>query len=220
MAERTIPRFVWMTPEWVSCAREIITARAANPKFADNARQQPMLKDLDYVFAEEFQHPPPYAAPDGASGGFWVVARHGRVTVGSGALPAEHGEPDVLTRGEYVPILAGGRTVNAALSAEEQKLVARHQARLPKAFGGRPTMSAVQRVREGSGPMPAALGVCMLPLHDELSLRASGEVPSDFDPAVPDGGAPAFDRSPEYRGTWLRYDRVDVYGRPLARARL
>ena len=64
--------------------------------------------------------------------------------------------------------------------------------------------------------VPAAMGLLMLPMHEELSLRSSGECVSDFDGSVDDGGAPKFDRSPEYEGTWLRYDKVDINGQPLA----
>ena len=77
-------------------------------------------------------------------------------------------------------------------------------------------MVAGQQVKEGSTEMPAAMGMLMLPMHEELSLRSSGECVSDFDVTVDDGGAPRFDRSPEYERTWLRYDKVDIYGQPLA----
>jgi len=220
MAARTIPRFVWMSRDWVSSAREIITARASNPKFCDDARRQPMLKDVNYIFAEEFTDPPRYVSPDGSSSGFWVAIRHGNVTVGSGRLPKEYGEPDTQTKGQYVPILVGGRTVNAALNKEEQAMISEHSARLPRMFNGKPTMTAVQRVKKGSVPMPISMSLLLLPMHDELSLRASGEVPSDFDPSIQDGGAPPFDRSSEYGKTWLRYDKVDVYGQPLAQSKL
>lgn len=126
----------------------------------------------------------------------------------------------MLTKAQFIPICPGGRTVNAALSNEEQALVAERSAKMPREFGGFPTFTAAGRVKKGSGQMPAALSLCLLPMHDELSLRSSGEVPSDFDPRIDDGGAPPFDRSPEYVQTWLRYDQVDVYGQPLVRAKL
>ena len=53
-------------------------------------------------------------------------------------------------------------------------------------------------------------------MHEELSLRASGEMPSDFDPSVDDLGPAPFDRHPDFEQTWLRYDTVDIYGQPLA----
>eukprot|EP00747_Dinoflagellata_sp_TGD_P073477 gnl/TRDRNA2_/TRDRNA2_157914_c0_seq3.p1 gnl/TRDRNA2_/TRDRNA2_157914_c0~~gnl/TRDRNA2_/TRDRNA2_157914_c0_seq3.p1 ORF type:complete len:349 (-),score=71.26 gnl/TRDRNA2_/TRDRNA2_157914_c0_seq3:87-1133(-) len=222
MAVRTIPRCVWMTPDWVACAREIITTRANNPKFRDDERRKPMSKDIDYIFAEEFTDPPRYASPTGRSGGFWIVWRHGTIKVGFGTLPAEYGEPDLQTKGQYIPTLAGGRTVNAALNKEEQALVAERAANTPKMFNGKPTFVAIQKVnkKKGSGPMPMAMGIVMMPMHDELSLRSSGEIVSDFDPSVPDGGAAPFDRSPDYVQTWARYDKVDVYGQPLAWSKL
>ena len=61
MASRTMPRFVWMTPEWVSSARHIVTTRAASEKYADG------LKNVVYTFAEEFTDTPRYAFPDGAT---------------------------------------------------------------------------------------------------------------------------------------------------------
>jgi len=220
MAPRTIPRAVWMTPDWASFAREIITTRANHPDLQKNSKGEVFQKDFEFIFSEEFTNPPRYASPDGSSGGFWVVFKHGQVTVGCGALPAEYGEPDMLTKGQYIPILGGGRTVNAALNKEEQAMVAEHSKKTPPIFNGQRTMIAVQKVKKGSPQMPMPMGLCMLPLHDELSLRSSGEIPSDFDPNVQDRGAPPFDRSPEYQGTWLRYDQVDVYGQPLAHSKL
>merc|ERR1712216_62289 len=122
------------------------------------------------------------------------------------------------TKGKYVPVLAGGRTVNAALNKEEMKQVAEQNERNGEAR----VMEAVMKVnkKKASTPMPPVMGVCMLPMHDELSLRSSGELPSDFDSKFPDGGALPFDRHPEFSETWLRYDKVDVYGQPLRSSKL
>ena len=106
-AHRTMPRFVWMSPNWVSTARHIITARATTIKFRDDARREPMLKDINYVFEETFKNPPRYVSPDGRPAGFWHVMRGGNPIVGSAPLPAEYGEPDTLTAGQYIPIMAG-----------------------------------------------------------------------------------------------------------------
>ena len=72
LAHRTMPRFVWMSPNWVATARHIITTRSNNPKFRDDAKRKPMLHDVDYVFEETFTHPPRYVSPDGRDCGFWV----------------------------------------------------------------------------------------------------------------------------------------------------
>jgi len=83
LAVRTLPRFVFMTPEWVSCARHILTMRAALTKYADG------LSDVEYTFAEQFTQTPQYAFPDGSDGGFWVRCSYGQITVGAGPLPKE-----------------------------------------------------------------------------------------------------------------------------------
>ncbi len=83
MAPRTMPRFVFMTPEWVSSARQILTARATSAKYAD------ALSDVVYTFSEEFTDTPAYAFPDASHGGFWVHVNHGQITVGAGPLPTE-----------------------------------------------------------------------------------------------------------------------------------
>ena len=86
---------------------------------------------------------------------------------------------------------------------EEQGWVAEHAAAKPPTFKAphfeeAPTMVARQQVKEGSTEMPAAMGMLMLPMHEELSLRSSGECVSDFDvtvddaAAAPDPGAAAF----------------------------
>merc|ERR1712232_197562 len=128
MAPRTIPRIPWMSADWVTIAREIITTRAACPKLGSSPKYSPRLTEFRYQFVETFTGPPVYVKQDGAACGFWVVADHGRVTVGEGSFPEEHGEADMLTKGQYIPNLGGGRTVNAALDEEEKKLLAEYQA--------------------------------------------------------------------------------------------
>lgn len=53
-------------------------------------------------------------------------------------------------------------------------------------------------------------------LHDELSKRTSGELPSDFDKSIkPEWATPqGFDRHPDYDPSWILYDQVDIYGKP------
>ena len=47
MATRTMPRFVFMTPEWVSTARHILSTRATSEKYADG------IKNVEFIFSEE-----------------------------------------------------------------------------------------------------------------------------------------------------------------------
>ena len=110
MAARTMPRFVWMTPEWTQIARHIVSTRAKMPEYADR------IKDEEYRFAEVFTQTPRFAFPDGAASGFWVVCDHGEVTVGFAALPQEYGSPDYLNQLLYTPVVPVGRTVNAAMT--------------------------------------------------------------------------------------------------------
>ena len=107
-----------------------------------------------------------------------------------------------------------GRTVNAAMTEDEQ---AEQTAYSKAAFrfdkeAGKPPVE--QTSPSGNGPMPPELGRVFLPLHDELSKRTSGELPCDFDATVkPEWGTPqGFDRDPGYDRSWLRYDKVDIYG--------
>ena len=67
-------------------------------------------------------------------------------------------------------------------------------------------------------PFPPGLGAVMSVLHDELSLRTSGELPSDYDATVRQEWATpqSFDRRPGYDATWVHYDRLDIYGQPYA----
>lgn len=205
MATRTMPRFTFMTPEWVSTARHIVTTRAE--KYADR------IKDDVYTFSEEFTHTPAYAFPDGSHGGFWIHCDHGAVTVGAGPLPEALQPADTLTKGMYTPVVPVGRTVNAAMTdadKEEQTAYSAAAFRFDKEAGARP----VDQTRpSGRGEMPPGLGVCMIPLHDELSKRTSSELPADFDDTIKEAWAKpnAFDRDPGYE-SWVCYDQFDIYG--------
>lgn len=211
MAGRTMPRFVFMTPEWVSSARHLLSARATSEKYAAG------LKDVQFIFSEEFTDTPKYAFPDGSHGGFWVRCDHGQITVGAGALPEALQPADGLTLGMYTPIVPVGRTYNAVMSDAEK---AEQEAYSAAAFRfDKVAMRApvVQSSPSEKGPMPPELARMFMPLHDELSKRTSGELPSDYDPDIKDEWATpqGFDRSPDYDPSWVRYDKVDIYGEPL-----
>jgi hypothetical protein len=208
MAGRTMPRFTFMTPEWVSSARHILSTRAQSEKYRD------AIKDVVYTFSEEFTDTPKYAFPDGRHGGFWVHCNHGRITVGAGPLPEQYGPADHLTKGAYTPVVPVGRTVNAAMTEDEQAEQGEYSKaafRFDKEAGKRPVD---QSSPSGKGPMPPELGRVFVPLHDELSKRTSGELPCDFDNSLkPEWSAPPnFDRDEGYDASWLRYDQVDIYG--------
>ena len=209
MAVRTMPRFTFMTPEWVSTARYIVSTRAANANYA------PGIMDVDFTFSEEFTDTPSYAFPDGRHGGFWVHCSQGQVTVGAGPLP-EHLEPaDLLTKGMYTPVVPVGRTVNAAMTDEEQAEQKTYSAaafKFDKEAGRYPVE---QTQPSGKGPMPPGLGRVMMVLHDDLSKRTSSELPCDFDDTLkPEWPSPqAFDRDPGYE-SWVTYDEFDIYGNP------
>jgi len=208
MAARTMPRFVFMTPEWVSSARYILCSRAVSEKYADG------LKDVAYTFSEEFTNTPRYAFPDGSHGGFWVRCDHGAITVGAGPLPQEFEPADALTRGQYTPIVPVGRTVNRAMTKaeqEEQGAYSKTAFRFDKVAKQAPVE---QSSPSGKGVMPPELARIFMPLHDELSKRTSGELPADYDPDIkPEWATPqGFDRDPGYDASWLRYDKVDIYG--------
>jgi len=210
MALRTMPRFVFMTPEWVSVARHILSTRAESAKYAAG------IADHQYTFSEEFIDTPGYAFPDGASGGFWARFDHGRVSVGAGALPRPLEPADSLTKGAYSPVVPIGRTVNADLSEDDKVEVETYRKiafRFDKVAGKPPVAMSSP---SGRGPMPPELGRVFLPLHDELAKRTSGELPSDFDETIrPEWAAPQrFDRAADYDKSWVRYDRVDIYGNP------
>lgn len=210
LAERTMPRFTFMTPEWVSSARHILSTRAASEKYAGG------IKDVDYTFSEEFTDTPGYAFPDGSHGGFWVKVTKGQITVGAGPLPEELGPADALTKGVYTPIVPVGRTVNAAMSdgdTAEQEEYRKAAFRFDKVAMKAPVE---QTSPSGKGAMPPELGRIFVPLHDELGKRTSGELPADFDPGIKEEWAApqGFDRRPDYDPSWLRYDKVDIYGNP------
>ncbi|MCY3857968.1 MAG: hypothetical protein OXG25_03570 [Gammaproteobacteria bacterium] len=211
MAERTMPRFVFMTPEWVSNARAILTTRAQSEKYRDG------IKTVDFTFSEEFTHTPEYAFPDGSHGGFWVRCRQGKLTVGAGPLPEDSQPADMLTKAMYAPVVPVGRTVVANMTDAEKEAQDGYQRvafRFDKELNVRP---AEQTQPSGRGPMPPDLGRVFLPLHDELSKRTSGELPSDYDKSIPSkwGDPQIFDRHPDYDPGLLRYDEVDIYGNPL-----
>jgi len=211
LAVRTMPRFVFMSPEWVSSARHVVSTRAASEKYADG------IKDTVFTFSEEFTDTPQYAFPDGSHGGFWVHCDHGIISVGAGPLPKELEPADALTKGMYTPVVPVGRTVNSAMTEEEQAEQAEYSKtafRYDKEANRRPVD---QSSPSGKGAMPDALSRIMVVLHDELSKRTSGELPADYDQTIkPQWAAPqGFDRRADYDGSWLRYDRVDIYGEPL-----
>jgi hypothetical protein len=210
-AARTMPRFVFMTPEWVSTARHLLTTRAMSEKYADG------LTDVEYTFAEEFTHTPGYAFPDGSHGGFWVRCDRGSITVGAGPLPEALGPADALTIGMYAPIVPVGRTVNSAMTEGEQAQQAEYATaafRFDKVAKRRPVE---QSSPSGKGDMPVALARIFKPLHDLLSRRTSGELPVDYDASLKsEWAAPqAFDRASSYDPSWIRYDKVDIHGQPI-----
>lgn len=185
LAARTMPRFVFMTPEWVSTARHILSTRAVSEKYARG------IKDVVYTFSEEFTDTPGYAFPDGSHGGFWVHCDHGQITVGAGPLPRQYEPADALTKGFYTPIVPVGRTVNTAMTADEkqqQVVYSKGAFRYDKVAK---KAAVEQSSPSGKGPMGPELGRIFIVLHDELSRRTSGELPSDFDLSVkPEWGTP------------------------------
>lgn len=212
MAPRTMPRFVFMTPEWVSTARYILSTRASSEKYAQG------IKSVKYVFSEEFTDTPRYAFPDGAHGGFWVNCDNGQITVGAGPLPKELEPADQLTKGYYTPIVPVGRTVNAAMTDidnEQQDSYRKAAFRYDKVAKQSPV---TQSSPSEKGSMPVELSRIFMPLHDELSKRTSGELPADFDNTIKLQWATpqSFDRRSNYDASWLRYDKVDIYGNKIA----
>ena len=210
MAYRTMPRFTFMTLEWVNSARFILSSRARSEKYAES------IKDIQFTFSEEFINTPAYAFPDGSHGGFWARFDHGEVAVGAGPLPDDLGPADQLTKGEYVPVVPVGRTVNASMTEEdqtEQKAYSK-EAFIADEDSGKPPVE--QSSPSGKGAMPTELARIFAPLHDELSKRTSGELPSDFDDSVKTlwSSPQSFDRTSGYDVSWLRYDQVDIYGEP------
>ncbi|MEM7019893.1 MAG: hypothetical protein AAF512_21465, partial [Pseudomonadota bacterium] len=210
MASRTMPRFTFMTPEWVSSARHILSTRAVSEKYADG------IKDVEYTFSEEFTNTPKYAFPDGSHGGFWVRCDHGQLTVGAGPLPDELEPADALTQGEYTPVVPVGRTVNVAMTdaeKEEQAAYSKVAFRFDKEAGKAPVS---QSSPSDKGQMPTELARIFVVLHDELSKRTSSELPADFDSSIRKAWATPqkFDRCEGYDASWVRYDKVDIYGEP------
>ncbi|NKB98692.1 MAG: hypothetical protein GKR90_09410 [Pseudomonadales bacterium] len=206
---RTMPRFVFMTPEWVTCARHILTNRAKLPKYASD------FFDVEYTFSEEFTETPPYAFPNGEHGGFWVHCEQGSLTVGAGPLPDRLEPADMLTKGCYTPVVPVGRTVNAAM---DQDAMSAQKQYSKLAFQPDPDTGlnpVEQSSPSGNATMPEVLARIFVPLHDELSKRTSGELPADYMTVKTEWAAPqSFDRSAHYDASWLRYDKVDIYGNP------
>ncbi|MFP6581617.1 MAG: hypothetical protein VCD00_03585, partial [Candidatus Hydrogenedentota bacterium] len=206
MAPRTMSRLLWMTPEWVDIARQIVSTRARSDEFSEG------LKNVEFTFSEMFTDGPEYAFPGGGDGGFWVTCFHGEVTVGFGPLPEKYGEPGYYNEGLYTPILPVGRTVNPAMTDADKKEQGTY---LAEAFKDRkPTDKREFPIRNQE--FPKALGGVMSVLHDELSKRTSGELPSDYDDSVkPEWGTPQkFDRNSSYDASWVLYDKFDIYGNP------
>lgn len=209
MAPRTMARFVFMTPEWVANARYILTTRASSEKYSAD------LRNVNYTFSEQFTHTPKYAFPDGSDGGFWVRCSTGLITVGAGPLPDAMGPADNLTLGMYTPVVPVGRTLNAASTDAEKQEQAHYVSaalRFDKELGQRPVQQTLPTGRE----MPEALARVFGPLHDELSMRTAGDLPSDYDHSIKEVWAKPnlFDRDPGYDASWLLYDQVDIYGNP------
>ena len=207
MAHRTMPRFTFMTPEWVSSARHILSSRAVSEKYAEG------IKDVVFTFSEEFTDTPKYAFPDGSHGGFWMLCDHGEITVGAGPLPNELESADMLTKGKYTPVVPVGRTVNAAMT-EDEKMQQADYSKLAFKRDGETGHFPVQQTNPSGRTMPPELGRVFMVLHDELSKRTSSELPSDFDASVKPEWATTqeFDRDASFDASWLNYDVYDIYG--------
>lgn len=210
LAPRTMPRLVFMTPEWVSIARHFLTTRARSKKYA------PGIQYVRYTFAEEFTDTPLYAFPDASHGGFWVRCDRGEFVVEAGPLPDSFAPADHLTLGSYAAVVPVGRTVERAMTEDDRAL---RDAYVKTAFRyDKVTKRAPvsQSSPSGRGEMPAPLARIFLPLHDEMSKRTSGELPSDFGDTIrAEWATPqAFDRRPSYEPAWLRYGEVDIFGQP------
>ncbi|MCY4655855.1 MAG: hypothetical protein OXC80_03465 [Gammaproteobacteria bacterium] len=210
LASRVMPRFTFMTPEWVSSARHVLTSRANSEKYRD------LLTSVSFTFSEEFTNTPRYAFPDGSHGGFWVNVVNGAVTVGAGPLPEELGPADMLTKGNYIPVVPVGRTVNVALT-DQDKSAQRDYSRAAFAARADGVLPVNQSSPSGGSPMSPELGKIFVPLHDELSKRTSSELPSDFDDGIEERWRTpqSFDRDPSFDKTWLRYEQYDIYGDEL-----
>jgi hypothetical protein len=204
MAVRTLPRFVWMSPEWVESARRLLSARAE--EFADE------IVDGEFLFNEVFTHPPAFAFPEGGDSGFWVRLSHGEVTVGYGVAPEEFGNVNYYNQVKFTPVVPVGRTVEAAMTDAEKEEKAAYR---KVAFGVDMGENKPLRTLEKK-PFPPGLSKVFGDLHDDLSLRSSGELPADYDKSVREEWAKpyAFDRDPAYDPSWLLYDTFDIYGNP------
>jgi hypothetical protein len=207
MAPLTMPRFVFMTPEWATTGRYVVSTRAE--KYRDQ------LSNIEYTFSEVFTDTPGYAFPDGSYGGFWVRCDRGNVTVGAGPLPEALQPADLQGRGLYTPVVPAGRTVNAALTEEEQQQLEEYSkvALGPDKDTGRRPMNFTLSEK---GPFGPELGGVMEVLHDEMSKRTAGDLPSDYDDSIKSEWATPnqFDRPDGYDKSWLRYDEVDIFGDP------
>lgn len=209
MAVRTMPRFIWMSPEWVEIARYIVSTRARMEEYADG------IRDVEYTFSEVFTDPPTYVFPNGGDSGFWVVCSFGEVTVGAGPLPEEYGKPGYWNQLLYTPVVPVGRTVNALMTDADNEESAEYSG---VAFSvdvgdGTPIRQSDPSKNE---PFPPGLSAIMSVLHDELSYRTSGELPSDYDDSIRSewSASQKFDRPAGYDASWLLYDRFDIYGNP------
>lgn len=216
MAARTLPRFSFMTPEWVSSARHLLCTRAVSDKYRDG------IRDVDFTFSEQFTQTPRYAFPDGSDGGFWVRCARGHVTVGAGPLPAALAPADMLNYGSILPVYPVGRTVNAVMTDDDKAEQAEYR---KVAFANDPVTGkppVVGSAPSGKGPMPPALGRIFMPLHDELSKRTSGDLPCDYETGIPPQWSQPqrFDRAAGYDKSWLRYDLYDVYGNPRSQSKV
>ena len=134
------------------------------------------------------------------------------MTVGLGVLPEELGNPDCYRQMLYTPVVPVGRTVNAAMTEEDKE----GQAAYSKvAFGV--DMGDNKPLRQSENKtMPPGLGRVMGVLHDELSKRTSGELPSDYDETIKPAWATPFefDLDPGYDASWLLSAQSAFSGKP------
>jgi len=204
MAARTYPRFVWMSPEWVETARILISERAKEFPYG--------IADTEFLFNEVFTDPPAFAFPEGGDSGFWVHLNHGEISVGYGVAPEEFGNVNFYNQALFTPVVPVGRTVEAAMTEADSE----GKAAYSKAAFGVDMGEKKLRRQLDKKPFPPGLGRVFGDLHDDLSLRSSGELPSDYDDSVRNEWATpyAFDRTDDYDPSWLRYDEFDIYGDP------
>ena len=198
MAVRTMARFIFMTPEWVSTARHVVSTRAKMAEYASG------IQDVVFKFYEQFTNGPGYAFPDGADGGFWVYCNRGEITVGVAPMPEELEPADHFVKGLYTPVLPVGRTFDAAMTKEDEAEKATYSA---AAF------APDEETKKSPIALTQPTGKSFSP---ELSKRTSGELPSDYDTTIKAAWATPqkFDRDSGYDPSWLLYDRFDMYGEP------